>query len=219
MILFHGSKVVIDKPLYGFGKPYNDYGPGFYCTEDIELAKEWACQDPAGGFVNTYEIDTASLSVCELDDNDVTAWISLLISNRVLRYGSPIEKQGADHLIKFFKPDISKYDLITGYRADDSYFSYARAFLSNTISLEQLREALRFGNLGKQVCLKSQRSFEKITFLESAPVLGSTYYPKRIDRDKEARDAYYRLLENNTADGTYIRDIIAKELKPDDLRI
>ena len=42
MRIYHGSKDIIKIPLYGYGKKYNDYGLGFYCTENIELAKEWA---------------------------------------------------------------------------------------------------------------------------------------------------------------------------------
>ena len=40
MKIFHGSENRIEKPEYGKGKPYNDYGLGFYCTEDIEMAME-----------------------------------------------------------------------------------------------------------------------------------------------------------------------------------
>ena len=43
MILFHGSPVIVKEPSLEKGKPYNDYGRGFYCTEHVELAKEWAC--------------------------------------------------------------------------------------------------------------------------------------------------------------------------------
>ena len=31
--IYHGSDHIIEKPQYGYGKPYNDYGVGFYCTE------------------------------------------------------------------------------------------------------------------------------------------------------------------------------------------
>ena len=41
--IYHGSVNVVDKPVFGEGKLFNDYGRGFYCTEHIELAKEWAC--------------------------------------------------------------------------------------------------------------------------------------------------------------------------------
>ena len=39
--LYHGSSRIIEKPVFGYGKPYNDYGLGFYCTESLEMAKEW----------------------------------------------------------------------------------------------------------------------------------------------------------------------------------
>ena len=41
MILYHGSKDIIEKPQYGSGKLHNDYGKGFYCTEDKGMASEW----------------------------------------------------------------------------------------------------------------------------------------------------------------------------------
>lgn len=40
LIIYHGSGEIIEKPQFGYGNPKNDYGLGFYCTEDIELAKE-----------------------------------------------------------------------------------------------------------------------------------------------------------------------------------
>lgn len=40
-LLFHGSEFVVGNPIYGKGAKTNDYGRGFYCTENIELAKEW----------------------------------------------------------------------------------------------------------------------------------------------------------------------------------
>jgi len=52
--IYHGSQFVIDKPVYGVGNPRNDYGPGFYCTREIDLAKEWACTEEKDGFVNIF---------------------------------------------------------------------------------------------------------------------------------------------------------------------
>ena len=46
-----------------------------------------------------------------------------------------------------FLPDYKSYDIIKGYRADDSYFSYARDFISNTLSLEDLKQAMMLGKL------------------------------------------------------------------------
>ena len=36
--LYHGSDHIVEKPVFGEGKSYNDYGRGFYCTEHVELA-------------------------------------------------------------------------------------------------------------------------------------------------------------------------------------
>ena len=61
--LYHGSSEKIEKPVFGKGKTYNDYGQGFYCTEDIELAKEWACKNEQDGFANVYELDVSDLDI------------------------------------------------------------------------------------------------------------------------------------------------------------
>ncbi len=45
MIVYHGSDHIIEKPVFHGSKHTNDYGYGFYTTESIDLAKEWACGD------------------------------------------------------------------------------------------------------------------------------------------------------------------------------
>ncbi len=219
MILYHGSEKIIKKPLFGYGRTDNDYGQGFYCTEDVVLAREWACKDNTGGFVNTYQLPAERLRILDLKPSDVVSWLTLLIHNRHIRYDSPIERQTAEYLIAHYLPDISGYDVIRGYRADDSYFTYVRAFLSNTISLQQLSQAMRFGNLGIQFFLKSRKAFDQIQFIESAPVNGEDYYPRRKNRDAAARQSYYRLLEQAADNGTYARDIIHGGLNADELRL
>ncbi len=219
MILYHGSDKVIKKPLYGHGRTDNDYGQGFYCTQEVELAREWACKDDQGGFVNTYHLPMEEMHVLDLQATDVISWLALLIRNRRIRYDSPLERQTAVYLISHFQPDTSDYDVIRGYRADDSYFSYARAFLSNGISLQQLSHAMAFGNLGYQVFLRSRLAFDRITYVESEPVRGEEYYPRRTERDINARQAYYRLLEETAVEGIFARDIIRGEMSRDELRI
>lgn len=211
MILYHGSNIIVNKPLFGYGKPYNDYGQGFYCTEDEELAKEWACNSPTGGFVSVYNLDTKGLNILRLNDRNILEWLAILIKNRQIRYSSPVEKQIADYIIEKFFLDYSSFDVITGYRADDSYFSFVRAFLSNTISLEQLSDAMKLGNLGMQVFIQSQKAFDNLSFLESEPVFND-YYVKRVERNNKAREDYYRLLEKTVTFQTFARDILKREV-------
>ena len=46
IILYHGSPNKIVTPIFGGGDDKHDYGRGFYLTENIGLAKEWAVCRP-----------------------------------------------------------------------------------------------------------------------------------------------------------------------------
>ena len=65
--IYHGSVNVVEQPLFGEGKLFNDYGRGFYCTEHAELAKEWACSSGYDGYANHYQLDMTGLSVLNLN--------------------------------------------------------------------------------------------------------------------------------------------------------
>jgi len=39
MELYHNSVNIASKTEFGAGNPHNDFGMGFYCTANIELAK------------------------------------------------------------------------------------------------------------------------------------------------------------------------------------
>ena len=218
--IYHGSVKIIEQPQYGAGRKDNDYGLGFYCTEDMELAKEWAASDERGGFVNCYEVEEDGMCFLNLQqipeesgsysaqERMILQWMALLVDNRAIRLGSPVERRGKEYLVSRFLPDISKYDCLIGYRADDSYFSYARAFLSNTLTIGQLSAAMRLGNLGLQYVIRSPRMFDRIRFLEAVPVDGGVYFPKRIQRDQSARKEFRRMLDQEAGEGRYLSDLM-----------
>ena len=220
-ILYHGSPSIIKQPMYGKGKKYNDYGRGFYCTKNLELAKEWACSDAIDGYANRYEIDTDGLKILDLSSDEYTilSWLAILLENRQTRLSSPIEKRARDYLLQHFLPKYTRYDIIVGYRADDSYFSFVRSFVSNTISLEQLSYAMKLGELGEQFVLKSKKAFGAIHFLEHTIAQHSIYYARRMRRDIDAREAFYKKQEEDDIHGIYMRDIIREEMKSDDIRL
>ena len=84
LILYHGSDHIIRKPLYNYGKIDNDFGRGFYCTREIELGKEWACQFGKPGIVNKYTLDMEGLKVLYLNASEfsILHWLSVLVQNR-----------------------------------------------------------------------------------------------------------------------------------------
>ena len=221
LILYHGSSDIIEKPEYGKGKVTNDYGLGFYCTEHEDLAKEWACTDERNGYANKYSLDTTGLRFLNLSGENFTIlnWIALLLDNRKITVPSPIGKRGMEYLHEHFLPDISGYDVIIGYRADDSYFSFARAFLSNTISVEQLARAMKLGKLGEQVVLKTPKAFDALRFSGYSIADRSVYYAKRKSRDDRARAAYQKELESEELNGLFLRDIIREEVRQNDPRL
>ncbi len=220
-ILYHGSPEIIQTPVFGKGKSYNDYGKGFYCTEHLELAKEWACTENTDGYANKYEMDTADLSILNLSSRNYTIlhWLALLMEYRKFRVTTSVMRRGADWLKEHFLIDLKSYDAVVGYRADDSYFSFARAFVNNEISLTQLSYAMRLGKLGEQFVLKSPAAFERIRFLSYEIADNATYYAKRKARDDEARAAFRKELEKDDLDGLYMRDMIREEVQPNDPRL
>lgn len=221
LILYHGSPEIIQTPIFGKGKSYNDYGRGFYCTEHLELAKEWACTENTDGYANKYEIDTYGLSILNLSSDEYTIlhWLALLMQHRKFRVSTPVMKRGSDWLKEHFLLDLTPYDAVVGYRADDSYFSFARAFVNNEISLAQLAYAMRLGKLGEQFVLKSQAAFDKIKFISYETCDNTVYYAKRKARDDEARAAFRAELERDDLDGLYMRDIFREEVQPNDPRL
>ena len=219
--LYHGSQKIVEQPLFGVGKTYNDYGQGFYCTQNISLAKEWAWPTSDDGFANIYELETDGLKILDLQSNEFCTlnWLAILINNRKFDLDTPIMRQGVFYLKKNFLLDLSGFDLIKGYRADDSYFSFARAFLSNQISYEQLQKAMKLGKLGEQIMLKSKKSFENITFTGYEIAEGKMFNPLRKERFNKAKKDFETSLENGDISGLFIRDLILEEVKPNDSRL
>lgn len=212
-IIYHGSTNIIEKPVYGLGKPYNDYGRGFYCTENNELAKEWACvDDQTNGYSNKYELDLSGLKVLDLTDESysILNWMAILVKFRTFDLISPISRRAKEFLIKNYYVDVEQYDVIIGYRADDSYFRFAKDFLNNTISVQKLSEAMKLGKLGVQTVLISEKAFNSIRYLGNESVDHRTYHTKRVARDKQAREEYFSVQESHVENEDFINDIMRK---------
>ena len=220
VILYHGSNNIINKPEFGLGNKNNDYGLGFYTTENIELAKEWGVNLDYDGYANIYEIDLDDLKILNLNEYSILHWITILLQNRTFTLKNEIAKAGKDYLVKNFSISYEDYDVIIGYRADDSYFSFAEAFLNNTISSKRLGEAMKLGNLGEQVVIKSKKAFNKLKFIGYEKVDSSKYYPLRKERSDNAREAFLSNKEGIfDKNALYLNEIIREEVKENDPRL
>lgn len=220
--LYHGSSKIIERPLYGHGKPYNDYGLGFYCTDSLEMAKEWGVDRDRNGYANCYEIECDGLKILDLNDQKycILHWLAVLHKNREFDVPSGLALEAKEYLLTSFSIDYEKYDAMIGYRADDSYFSFAQDFINGTISYRQLNHAMHLGKLGQQFVLKSKKAFERIRFIGSAVAESDEWYAKKMLRDKTARREYFSAERNKRQRGDlYITQIIDEEMKPDDPRL
>lgn len=220
--LYHGSTNIIEKPVYGYGKTYNDYGLGFYCTDSLEMAKEWGVSKDQDGFANCYELDCTGLQVLDLNGKQfcILHWLAVLLQNREFDVPSGLALDAKNYLLKNFAIDYKEFDAIVGYRADDSYFSFAQDFINGTISYRQLNNAMHLGRLGQQFVLKSRRAFDRIRFTGYEIAEKDEWYQKKMLRDRTARREYFNTERSKHQRGDlYITQIIDEEMMPDDSRL
>ena len=219
---YHGSENILEKPIYGQGKAYNDYGLGFYCTEEIEMAKEWGAMRDKDGYANIYEIETDDLNILNLNDEKycILHWLAVLLENREFETSSALAAEAKEYILEHFRVDYKNADAIIGYRADDSYFSFAQDFINGTISYRQLGNAMRLGKLGQQFVLKSKKAFDRVKYVGNEVAEHSEWFTKREQRDKSARREYFDTERNKRQRGDiYITQILDEEMDENDSRL
>lgn len=209
MIIYHGSKNKISKPIFKGSKEDNDYGPAFYTTRDLDSAHEWACKNGAIGYVNKYKIDIGKLNVLDLTDKTkfhILNWLATLLHYRKLD----------DSFVRAFKRRLEAieknyfinpydYDLVIGYRADDAYFRFPLDFIRGNLTVEQLEKSYQLGNLGIQYVVMSEKGIASIQYLESF-LSDKKYIDKYFGRVQEATQQYDDLSKDE--EGTRIFDIL-----------
>lgn len=200
MILFHGSPNKIVVPTYGMGEEKHDYGQGFYLTESIDLAKEWAVCRPneAIGYVHQYELDMDSLQILDFQEKGVLAWLAELIKHRdaadTKRY-----RMLAKKFIEKYGVDTDHYDIIKGWRANASYFYIAKEFVRDNIDMDILEELLSLGGLGIQYCMKSELAYSKLHEVpDSLVTVDYTEFNEKYNqRDITARQKMRELVDSD----------------------
>ena len=209
-LVYHGSPQIVERPNLAKCRLHSDYGRAFYCTFDEDLAREWACEDVhSAGYLNTYAVDFDKLSILDLDDdpNGVLAWIAVLLANRRIDREWDTDSDIAK-FVELFGVDLGEHDVVTGYRADDSYFSIARAFVSGTITDIQLAESLRLGELGRQAAFRTQTAIEALSFQSAQRVDPSVWGARRIRRDRKARQEFRTIRKTKSHEGRRIFQIL-----------
>lgn len=213
MKIYHGSKAIIKKPLYKGSEINNDYGPAFYTTIDFENACIWASKNNSVGYVNEYEISFDDLKILDLTNKDqysVLNWIAILLSNRSLEHSfSLLNRDKIKKIIDKYAINLEEYDVVIGYRADDTYFRFPKEFVIGNLSLEDLEEIFRLGSLGTQYVFVSQKAIDKLKF-KKATLVDEKYVGRYFKQVKDATSLFDEILKKSIDGrvGTRIGDLL-----------
>lgn len=200
MELYHGSPNKEFVPQYGLGEERHDYGRGFYLTEYLELAKEWAVCNPndKNGWVHKYTLDCEKLKILDFERLGVLPWLAELMKHRDADF-SKRYKVLSKKFIEKYGVDTSGYDIIKGWRANASYFYIAKAFVRDEVDMDILEELFRLGDLGIQYCLKSEKAFQLLE--EDTTGLMEVDYKEfnknYMERDSKARSRMRELMDSD----------------------
>ncbi|MBR4021870.1 MAG: DUF3990 domain-containing protein [Ruminococcus sp.] len=214
IILFHGTADKVIVPTYGLGNEKHDYGKGFYLTENVKLAKEWAvCRpDETNGWVHKFEIDIDGLQILDFQKKNVLSWLAELMKHRDAS-DSKRYRMLSKKFIDKYGVDTEGYDIIKGWRADASYFYIAKEFVRDNIDLDILPELLSLEGLGIQYCLKSEEAFLRLHEINEAimPVDYSEFNEKYNQRDVSARRKMRELVDSDANKVTNVFSTLFKE--------
>lgn len=190
LILYHGTPDKEIAPSYGGGNDKHDYGRGFYLTESLELAKEWAVCRPneKNGWVHKFELDCGELNILDLEEKNILSWLAELMKHRDAADFKRYRMLAAKFIDKY-GIDTDNYDVIKGWRANASYFYIAKEFVRDNIDMDILEELLSLGGLGIQYCIKTELAYSKLTEIkdELTMVDYSEFNYKYNQRDIDAR--------------------------------
>lgn len=200
LILFHGTPNRIVVPTFGKGEEKHDYGQGFYLSESIDLAKEWAVCRPneEKGWVHKYELETDGLRILDFQDKGVLPWLAELMKHRDAA-DSKRYRMLAKKFIEKYGVDTDSYDVIRGWRANASYFYIAKEFVRDNIDMDILEELLSLGGLGIQYCIKTELAYSGLHEVEEdlLEVPYAEFNEKYNQRDLTARQKMRELVDSD----------------------
>ena len=216
LTIYHGSNKIIKEPDYDINNNNNDFGQGFYTSINSELAKEWAVKNGQNGFLNEYILDTNKLDILDLTNPsyNILNWVACILKFRRIDITSRQTLLGIVYIINNYYIDINKYDLIFGYRCDDSHFKIVNDFLENKISFNKLSHFFMKDKDSKQLVLISKKAYSKLKFISYSIVKSKYYSSISINRDINIR-LHYQELKNtpNNEDDIYLEDIMRRKDK------
>jgi len=162
MILYHGSNMVVDKPMLIPQNRFLDFGRGFYTTENKEQAisfaeKVYRRRRDGIPTVSVYHFDDkAAFAICSLLRFNFPdeAWLDFVSAHRNGTY------QG------------NAYELIYGPVANDDIFATFALYAGGQLSKEETINRLKVKKLYNQLVFSSERGISYIHFTGTLDMRG-----------------------------------------------
>ena len=159
MRLYHGSDILVTNPGIEKGRPYKDFGKGFYLSDNLQQARNMASQKAALSLnavpvVSTYEFCESAMTDGTLNvkcfDTYTEEWAEFVLHNRDRKTPQPFHR----------------YDIVYGPIADDSVVRQMRRFELGDITMEELMRELRYPKgITFQYFFGSEKALQTLTFI------------------------------------------------------
>lgn len=158
MILYHGSNMIVDKPMLIKQNRFLDFGNGFYTTTNkeqaINFAKKVVALRKGKPIVNIYEFDENSIVGLNIkkfpSPND--EWLDFVSSNRNGIYSG------------------GKYDIIIGAVANDDVYKTLQVYQTGLLTKTQALETLKIKKLFNQYVFTTNKALKTLKFIEAKEV-------------------------------------------------
>ncbi len=143
--VYHGGIEKIEKPRVDVGRPYLDFGRGFYITDMRQQAVDWAKRvgdrQNAAPVLNTYILDRDAVIEnfkCKIFSEYNGEWLDFIVDSR----------NG--------KKPWAKYDYIEGGVANDRVIDTISLYMADLMTREKAIEKLSEHRPNNQMCLLNQ---------------------------------------------------------------
>ena len=147
MILYHGSREIIEYPGIKKEKYIRDFYFGFYCMECSEQAVRQAARYGSNGYINKYKYTFDShLNILKFDRMS-DEWLEFVIDCR----------NGQAH----------SYDIVEGPMVDDTVYNYLQNYSDGKISRNAFWELTKDRIPVKQISFHTISALDTLEFIES----------------------------------------------------
>ena len=134
-----------------------EFGDGLYCYYDNDIKKS---RNISGQYISKFILKTSDLKVLDLRSFDASAWIALYLQNNSYLCDN-IE---TELFIKKYSIDITEYDCIYGYIADELMASLISKFANGVSNDSNIRCILRDDCLDMKFVLISNKALNNLEF-------------------------------------------------------